>query len=140
MGLPSPDPDVVGLHSAAADRVAREIVARFNEISTVMFPKRQCVFVTVTGFVDPKSESDSRDFGLGDLRAKALWMQLEARLGAFAKKLCGISCLKVGKAGSRSLLLDDKRLFPSTTGTGRHLNRWVVVKVWLDECPPGGCK
>src|SRR6185437_9093140 len=69
----SPDPDVVGLHNAAADRIAREIVARFNEISTVMFPKRQCVFVTVTGFVDPDSESSSSDFGLGGTRAQAFW-------------------------------------------------------------------
>jgi hypothetical protein len=136
----SPDPDVVGLHNAAADRIAREIVARFNEISGFMHPKPTCVFVTVTGFMDPDSESGTSDFGLGGTRAQAFWARVEARLGAFAKKLRGVSCLKVGKAGTSPLLLDDKRLFPSTTRTGRHLNRRVVAKVWMGDCPRGGCK
>jgi len=134
----SPDPDVVALHNAAADRIAREIVARFREAHALMHPSRQCIFVTLTGFVD-KSESDSRDFGLGSERAKATLNRVQARLNALAEIPRGEICLKMGKAGD-SLLLDDKQLFSGTTAVGRHLNRRVVAKVWMDSCPPGGCR
>jgi hypothetical protein len=136
----SPDPDVIALQNAAADRIAREIVARFNEIRTFMHPSPQCIFVTLTGFVDKSSESDSRDFGLGGERAKATLTRVQARLNALAEIPRRVICLKMGKAGSDSLLLDEKQLFPSTTAAGRHLNRRVVAKVWMSNCPPGGCK
>jgi hypothetical protein len=133
----SPDPDVIALQNAAADRIAREIVARFNEIHTRM---HQCIFVTLTGFVDKSSESDTRDFGLGSERAKATLTRVQARLNALAEIPRGVICLKMGKADSDPLLLDEKQLFPSTTAAGRHLNRRVVAKVWMSNCPPGGCK
>jgi len=136
----SPDPDVVALHNAAADRIAREIVARFRESHAIMHPSRQCIFVTLTGFVDKSSESDSRDFGLGSERAKATLNRVQARLNALAEIPRGEICLKMGKAGSDQLLFDDKQLFPGTTAAGRHLNRRVVAKVWMDACPRGGCR
>jgi len=136
----SPDPDVVKLHNAAADRIAREIVARFREAHALMHPTRQCIFVTLTGFVDKSSESVSRDSGLGSDRAKATFNRVQARLNTLASIPPGEICLKTGKAGD-SLLLDDKQLFPGTTAVGRHLNRRVVAKVWMDSCPRGrgGC-
>jgi hypothetical protein len=136
----SPDPDVIPLQNAAADRIAREIVARFNEIHTLLHPSPQCIFVTLTGFVDKSSESDTRDFGLDSERAKATLNGVQARLNALAEIDRGRICLKVGKAGSDPHLLDVKPLFPSTTAVGRHLNRRVVAKVWMSNCPPGGCK
>lgn len=136
----SPDPDVIALQNAAADRIAREIVARFAEIRSFMHPKRQCIFVTLTGFVDKSSESGSGDFSLGSERAKATLARVQARLGALAEIPRGVICLKSGKAGSDPLLLDDKALFPGTTPAGRHLNRRVVAKVWMTDCPPGGCR
>jgi hypothetical protein len=131
----SPDPDVIALQNAAADRIAREIVARFNEHSIT-----QCIIVTFTGFVDKSSESDTRDFGLGSERAKATFTRVQARLNALAVIPRGVICLKMGKAGSDPDLLDEKQLFPSTTAVGRHLNRRVVAKVRMSNCPPGGCK
>jgi len=136
----SPDPDVIRLQNAAADRIAREIVARFNEIHAIMHPSPQCIFVTLTGFVDKSSESETRDFGLGSERAKATMTRVQARLNTLAEIPRGVICLKMGKAGSDPVLLDDKQLFPSTTPAGRHLNRRVVAKVWMNNCPPGGCK
>ena len=64
---------------------------------------------------------------------------MQARLNALAEIPRGEICLKMGKAGD-SLLLDDKQLFSGTTAVGRHLNRRVVAKVWMDSCPPGGCR
>lgn len=136
----SPDPDVIALQNSAADRIAREIVSRFNEIHTFMHPSPQCIFVTLTGFVDKSSESDTRDFGLGSERAKATFTRVQTRLNALAEIPRGVICLKMGKAGSDPLLLDEKQLFPSTTAVGRHLNRRVVAKVWMSNCPPRGCK
>lgn len=136
----SPDPDVIALHNAAADRIAREIVARFTEIRTKVHPSPQCVFVTLTGFVDPDSESATSDFGLGSMRTKAAFARVQARLNALADIPPRVLCFKRGKAGSDPVLLDDKRLFPSTTAAGRHLNRRVVAKVWMGNCPRGGCK
>ena len=136
----SPDPDVIALQNAAADRIAREIVGRFNEIHALMHPSPQCIFVTLTGFVDKGSESGAGDFGLGSARATAILGRVQARLNALAEIPRGVICLKVGKAGSHPLLLDDKQLFPSTTAAGRHLNRRVVAKVLMSNCPPSGCK
>jgi hypothetical protein len=136
----SPDPDVIALQNAAADRIAREIVARFNEIRNFMHPSPQCIFVTLTGFVDKSSESGTSDFGLGSDRAKATLTRVKARLNALAEIPPGVICLKTGKAGSHPLLLEEKQLFPGTTAAGRHLNRRVVAKVSMGNCPSGGCK
>src|SRR4051812_28648528 len=91
----SPDPDVIALHNGAVDRIAREIVARSKE--RLM---GQCIFVTLTGFVDPGSESESRDFGLGQERAKATFTRVQARLDKLKDIPGGVICLKTGKAGS----------------------------------------
>ena len=138
----SPDPDVIALQNAAVDRIAREILARLKAIRTINFPSRQCVFVTLTGFVDKNSESDTRDFGLGSERAKATLTRVEARLNALllGRIPSRMICPKVGQAGSDSLLVDDKPLFPSTTAAGRHLNRRVIAKVRMTNCPRlSGC-
>jgi hypothetical protein len=134
----SPDPDVIALQNAAVDRIAREILARLKAIPTINFPSRQCVFVTLTGFVDKSSESG----GLGSERAKAILARVEARLNALSlgRIPSRTICTKVGQAGSDSLLVDNKALFPSTTAAGRHLNRRVIAKVRMNNCPRlSGC-
>jgi len=111
----SGDGAVVRLHSAAVERVVREVMAKATD---------WCVELIVEGHEDP--QNDPKPHGrISRERARVIAGRIWARLPATARRRVSVS-----PSGARA----DFPLGPSTTHQQRALNRRVEVTMMLILC------